>query len=52
MGAWRVYAIFEKGQEIFEKSVYARRIEIRHFGACSLMACIRSFQDDEEVSTQ
>ena len=50
MGAWRVYAIFEKGQEIFEKSVYAQRIEIRHFGACSLMACIHFFQDNEGLS--
>ena len=46
-----MYAIFEKGQEIFEKSVYTRRTGVGHFGACSIMACIRYFQDDEGVSS-
>ena len=75
-----MYAIFEKGQEIFEKSVYARRTEIRHLGAwrgyailekgqkkkkkaytreglesgilgsCSFVPSIRYFQDSEGLS--
>ncbi|MFR8087573.1 MAG: hypothetical protein ACLU6B_03630 [Lachnospirales bacterium] len=33
--AWRVYAIFKKMQQMFEKSVYARELESGIIGPCS-----------------
>ena len=42
----------ERAEEVSEKRIREKEPEIRHFGACSLMACIRFFQDDEGVSAQ
>ena len=42
----------ERAEEVSEKRIREKEPEIRHFGACSLMACIRFFQDDAGVSAQ
>ena len=40
--AWRVYAIFKKMQQMFEKSVYAREL-----ASLGLAVRIRFYQNDE-----
>ena len=42
----------ERAEEVSEKRIREKEPEIRHFGAYSLMACIRFFQDDEGVPAQ